>query len=76
MSPIASTLSYTTPRGLIFIMDPTRLVFTLSSGRSLGYAIYGMPSSRLEAVVLDGPAKQYGLRIAGVDRPGFGLSPY
>lgn len=35
---------------------------------------HGGPSSRLEAVLFDAPAKAHGLRFVCVDRPGFGKS--
>lgn len=55
-------------------------------GRSLAYIQYGdprgktlfhlhgWPGSRFSAQVLDKPAKQLGVRVIGIDRPGFGLS--
>jgi pimeloyl-ACP methyl ester carboxylesterase len=60
----------------------------LESGRRIGYAefgdrggcpvfyFHGLPGSRLEAALLDGPARQRGLRIIAPDRPGFGLSDF
>ncbi len=60
----------------------------LRDGRWLGYAEYGetagkpafyfhgWPGSRLEAQLLDGPAKELGIRIIAIDRPGMGLSDY
>lgn len=58
----------------------------LPDGRLLGYAEYGDPtgsplfsfhggiSSRLDAAVLDGPARRLGIRVIAPDRPGIGLS--
>ena len=57
----------------------------LSDGRTLGYAEYGNPSgkalfyfgaSRLEARFLAEQAKQAGIRLIGIDRPGMGLSHF
>lgn len=61
---------------------------TLRDGRRLGYAQYGdpngtpafyfhgTPGSRLEAGLLTDAARAHGLRLIGVDRPGFGLSDF
>jgi pimeloyl-ACP methyl ester carboxylesterase len=59
---------------------------TLPDGRQLGYLIvgegkpvfwfHGMPSSRVQALCLEGTARTWRLQIIGVDRPGFGLSTY
>lgn len=58
----------------------------LPDGRHLGYAEYGapggrpffyfhgLPGSRLEIVLADLPARQRGLRLIALDRPGIGLS--
>jgi pimeloyl-ACP methyl ester carboxylesterase len=58
----------------------------LSSGRTVGFADYGDPDatavlwchggpgSRLEPAYLRRQASQAGLRIIGIDRPGYGLS--
>ncbi len=60
--------------------------FDAAAGRSVGVAefgdpggtavlwCHGGPGSRLEARWLDRPAADAGLRIIGVDRPGYGLS--
>jgi hypothetical protein len=60
----------------------------LDDGRRLGYAEYGdpkgkpmlychgLPASRLEAAFCDTAAKQLGIRIVAVDRPGYGLSDF
>lgn len=60
----------------------------LSDGRVLGYAEYGdrdgkplfyfhgSPGSRVEAHLIDGPARRRGVRVLGFDRPGFGLSDF
>lgn len=59
---------------------------TLADGRRLGYAQYGDPagapliyfhgggSSRLEPRYADRYARRLGLRLIGMDRPGYGLS--
>lgn len=58
------------------------------SGRTLGYAEYGVPSgrpvfyfhgypgSRLEAALIDEESKHLEVRLIGIDRPGMGLSDY
>ncbi len=63
-------------------------VFTLSSGRKLGYAEYGdpagvpmfyfhgWPGSRLQGGLLDAVGKRRGIRIVSPDRPGIGLSDF
>ncbi|ADJ28714.1 alpha/beta fold hydrolase [Nitrosococcus watsonii] len=60
----------------------------LKDSRRLGYAEYGdlqgeplfychgFPASRLEARVIDGPARKHGWHIIAVDRPGYGLSDF
>ena len=57
----------------------------LRDGRTLGYADYGQArgkalfyfgASRLEAKFLAEPAKQAGIRLIGMDRPGMGLSGF
>lgn len=60
----------------------------LPDGRSLGWSefgaadgipvfyFHGWPSSRLEGAFLDEPARQQGIRILALDRPGFGLSSH
>jgi pimeloyl-ACP methyl ester carboxylesterase len=57
----------------------------LRDGRTLGYAECGITSgkallyfggSRLEARFLAKPAKQAGIRLIGIDRPGIGLSHF
>jgi pimeloyl-ACP methyl ester carboxylesterase len=59
----------------------------LASGRTVGFADYGIadatavlwchggPGSRLEPAYLRREATEAGLRIIGIDRPGYGLSP-
>jgi pimeloyl-ACP methyl ester carboxylesterase len=59
---------------------------TLADGRAVGFAEYGAPDgvaavvchggpgSRLQAAPLGGPAAALGLRLIGIDRPGYGLS--
>ena len=59
---------------------------TLSDGRKLGYAVegegksvmyfHGTASSRLEILLLKQLAHQNGLRLIGIDRPGYGLSTF
>jgi pimeloyl-ACP methyl ester carboxylesterase len=65
---------------------------TLPDGRTLGYAIYGtnnedpstptvlyfhgFPGSRLEAAMAAPHAKEHGIRIIALDRPGMGLSSF
>ncbi|KAI0120703.1 hydrolase [Xylariales sp. AK1849] len=63
-------------------------VFTLPDGRKLGYAEYGCPNgyplfyfhgfpmSRLEAWGTDKIARNRGIRVIALDRPGFGLSTF
>lgn len=59
----------------------------LSDGRQLGYAFYGdlsskrsivylhgLPGSRVEALEWDDVASSHGIRVIGLDRPGYGLS--
>jgi pimeloyl-ACP methyl ester carboxylesterase len=65
------------------VADPT---IALSDSRSVGFAEYGAhdgsavlwchgaPGSRLEPIHLDAGAVDAGLRLIGVDRPGYGLS--
>jgi pimeloyl-ACP methyl ester carboxylesterase len=60
--------------------------FTLPDGKKLGYAQYGDPNgkpiialhgmlgSRIENAYMDADAKDLGIRIIGVDRPGIGWS--
>jgi len=61
-------------------------VITLADGRKIGYAQYGdqngkaviilhgIPGSRLENALFDDNAKDLGIRIIGIDRPGIGWS--
>jgi pimeloyl-ACP methyl ester carboxylesterase len=61
---------------------------TLKDGRTLGFAEYGdpngepvlefhgIPGSRLEAAYFDDAGKRLGVRVIGIDRPGFGISTY
>ena len=68
--------------------NTTDQTFTLSDGRVLGYAEYGVsngspllffhgfPSSRLEASGLDRILRRRNLRVIAPDRPGFGLSSF
>ncbi|ABA57657.1 alpha/beta fold hydrolase [Nitrosococcus oceani] len=60
----------------------------LKDGRRLGYAEYGdlqgeplfychgFPASRLEAKIIDAPARKNRWRIIAIDRPGYGLSDF
>jgi len=61
---------------------------TLKDGRKIGYAEYGdlkgkplfffhgWPSSRLQAKILDEPAKKLQVHVVSLDRPGYGLSSF
>jgi pimeloyl-ACP methyl ester carboxylesterase len=67
-------------------MTDTSKHITLSNGHTIGYMIrgdingiplfyfHGWPSSRLSGAKLDVSAKQLGIQIIAVDRPGYGLS--
>jgi pimeloyl-ACP methyl ester carboxylesterase len=62
------------------------LTTTLADGTVVGHAefgdpagrpllfFHGWPGSRLQARIIDGPARKYGLRVLAPDRPGIGLS--
>lgn len=64
------------------------LICKLKDTRNFGYAIAGdprgkpvfflggFPGSRLDGLVIDEPARQAGLKIISLDRPGFGLSDF
>lgn len=66
--------------------DPTAQTLRLPDGRSLGFADYGTPTgvpmlflhgqpgSRLIGALMDGAAREVGVRLIAVDRPGIGLS--
>ena len=68
--------------------DLTDQILSLPDGRTLGYAEYGVPngspliffhgfpSSRLEALGLDGILRRRNLRVIVPDRPGFGVSTF
>ena len=68
--------------------NPTEQRIVLKDGRTLGFAEYGdpkgepflefhgCPSSRLEAGNYDEAGKKLGVRVIGIDRPGFGISTY
>jgi pimeloyl-ACP methyl ester carboxylesterase len=68
--------------------DRTSQTLRLKDGRLLGYAEYGdpdgkplfyfhgSPGSRLEAHLIEGPARLRGIRVLGFDRPGFGRSDF
>ncbi|MBL8378023.1 MAG: alpha/beta hydrolase [Burkholderiales bacterium] len=65
--------------------EPARLL-RLADGRCLAwqeygdprgdplYVMHGFPGSRLQARLLEEPARRSGVRLVGVDRPGFGAS--
>jgi pimeloyl-ACP methyl ester carboxylesterase len=69
------------------VMTPDR-VLRLRDGRILGYCEYGdpagrplmffhgLPGSRLSGALFDEPARERGIRVLAVDRPGFGLSDF
>lgn len=64
----------------------TALTRRLSDGTTIGYAEYGdpggipllyfhgWPGSRLQAKIIDEPARRRGIRVIAPDRPGIGLS--
>ena len=66
--------------------DRSGLTTTLADGTVVGHAefgdpagrpllfFHGWPGSRLQGRIIDGPARQYGLRVLAPDRPGIGLS--
>ncbi|MDO5499786.1 MAG: alpha/beta hydrolase [Propionibacteriaceae bacterium] len=66
--------------------DLSALTLWLGDGRRMGYADYGdrsgrpafffhgAPGSRLSAALLDEQARDAGVRLIALDRPGFGLS--
>ena len=66
--------------------DRADVTLTLPDGRALGYAEYGDPAgapgfyfhghpgSRFEAELADEPARERGLRVIALDRPGYGRS--
>jgi pimeloyl-ACP methyl ester carboxylesterase len=54
---------------------PPRAGEDQGAGPALLY-FHGHPGSRLEAAFLAGPAREAGIRLIGVDRPGMGLSTY
>ncbi len=67
-------------------VSPKPSLLVLPDGRELGYARYGaengmpllylhgLPGSRLECLLIDTPAKQLGISVIAVDRPGYGAS--
>ncbi len=67
-------------------VDRTRLICTLEDGTTLAYAefgdpagrpllfFHGWPGSRLQARIIEGPARRHRLRVLAPDRPGIGLS--
>ena len=64
----------------------TSQILKLFDGRQLGYELvcdgkpvvyfHGTASSRLEILLLEPFAKEFGFRLVGIDRPGYGLSTY
>jgi pimeloyl-ACP methyl ester carboxylesterase len=70
------------------VKGPLGQIITLPDGRGLGYAEYGdlkgspvfhfhgLPGSRLEGTLLANAAKDLGVRLISVDRPGMGLSDF
>jgi pimeloyl-ACP methyl ester carboxylesterase len=70
------------------VASETEKQVTLRDGRDLGYAefgdpagrpvlyFHGFPGSRLEAGIAGEAARQRGVRLIGVDRPGVGLSDF
>ncbi|HWQ71676.1 MAG TPA: alpha/beta hydrolase [Desulfitobacteriaceae bacterium] len=64
------------------------LICKLKDARNFGYAIGGdpggkpvfflggFPGSRLDGLATDEPARQAGLKVISIDRPGFGLSDF
>jgi len=68
--------------------NPPPKTITLHDGRTLGWAefgapdgqpvlyFHGFPGCRMEAGLADAVAREIGLRIIAVDRPGFGLSAF
>ncbi len=72
----------------MILEEKVRQTVQLADGRKLAYAelgdpqgkpvfyFHGFPGSRLEAKVMHEKAKEVGLRLISVDRPGFGLSDF
>jgi hypothetical protein len=72
--------------GTAVLQDETSSTFTLSDGRQLGYAqfglltgrpvfyCHGLPGCRIEAGHLHQAAVEAGVRLIAADRPGIGLS--
>ncbi len=62
--------------GWLYLRDGRRVGFLAcgdASGRPVFYC-HGFPGSRLEVLLADRIASQKGIRLIGVDRPGYGLS--
>jgi len=60
----------------LYLRDGRRVGFPAcgkASGRPVFYC-HGFPASRLEVILADRIAVQKGIRLIGVDRPGYGLS--
>ena len=64
------------PNNWFYLRDGRRVGFLAcgdTSGRPVFYC-HGFPGSRLEVLLADRIAAQKGIRLIGVDRPGYGLS--
>jgi pimeloyl-ACP methyl ester carboxylesterase len=62
-----------------FSLWNTRKVAWLERGDPLGYPVFyahGNPGSRLELLFLDAKARDYGIRLIVMDRPGMGASSF
>jgi pimeloyl-ACP methyl ester carboxylesterase len=83
---LASPLSAVANTAQLGSLSPGR--FRLADGRILAYCefgnptgplvfyFHGTPGSRLEAGLIDGEARNAGVRLVSVDRPGIGRSTY
>lgn len=68
------------------VEESSSLTFVTSDGREVGYALFraetgptvfylhGFPGCRLSGSLFEGPAKQRGVRIVAIERPGIGIS--
>lgn len=85
------SVTHRKPRGFCehgYMTSRESQTLRLPDNRTLGFAVYGDPagqavfachgslSSRLDIGFADQAARELGLRIIGVDRPGMGLSTY
>jgi pimeloyl-ACP methyl ester carboxylesterase len=69
----------TTPKTHRHILNDGRTLACCEYGDPTGDPIFyahGGPSSRLEALIFDKTARQYGFRLIATDRPGMGLSTF